>query len=42
MGNVGSVSLEAISTPPTAVVCTGKEAMEVQSTAHTHTLSKQP
>lgn len=38
MGNVGSVSLEAISTPPTAVVCTGKEAVEVQST-HTHTPS---
>lgn len=40
MGNVGSVSLEAISTPPTAVVCTGKEAVEVQST-HTHTHPQQ-
>lgn len=35
MGNIGSVSLEAIPTPPTALVCTGKEAVEVQSTAHT-------
>lgn len=34
MGNIGSVSLEAIPTPPTALVCTGKEAVEVQSTAH--------
>lgn len=28
--------MEAIPTPPTAVVCTGKEAVEVRSTAHTH------
>lgn len=34
MGNIGCVSLEAIPTPPTALVCTGKEAVEVQSTAH--------